>query len=55
MKCEYLYVPFICLLILFSTNALSQGDPIKGKGLYGACVAGHGASDLRGNKPGLKQ
>jgi cytochrome c553 len=41
---------------LFPTNALSQGDPIKGKSLYGTCVACHGQSAegmLATNSPNL--
>jgi cytochrome c oxidase subunit 2 len=46
MKYDFLYVSLICLSILFPTNALSQGDPIKGKSLYGTCVACHGQRPL---------
>jgi cytochrome c oxidase subunit 2 len=42
MKFKYLYVPLICLSFLNPTNAISQGDPIKGKSLYTTCAACHG-------------
>jgi len=42
MKHVYIYIPLICLSFLFPTHALSKGDPIKGKDVYGICVACHG-------------
>ena len=56
MRYDYLYVPLICLSLLISTNALSQGDPIKGKSLYGTCAACHGQNAegmLATNSPSL--
>lgn len=56
MKHDYLNIPLICLALLFPTHALSQGDPIKGKSLYGTCVACHGQSAegiLATNSPNL--
>jgi cytochrome c553 len=56
MKHVYLNIPLICLSLLFPTHALSIGDPVKGKNVYGTCIACHGQNAegmLSTNSPNL--